>query len=359
MWISRLRFTQQVASQFVRSPAFWQASRAKPGGTLRTPFLPSFLDAAPKASCTASKHVRQSPCQAKAMSSEAPKQISTPKAQKVNIALCQIAVSEDKDKNIQTAKAAIQEATQAGAKLVVLPEMWNCPYSNESFPKYAEDIDAGSSASVSAMSSAAKENAVTLVAGSIPESSNGKLYNTCCVFDDQGKLLVKHRKVHLFDIDIPGKITFKESETLTQGDDFTVVDTPACRVGIGICYDLRFPELAMVYAQRGVQLIVYPGAFNMTTGPAHWELLQKARAVDNQLFVATCSPARNQGAGYTAWGHSMIIDPFAAIVAQTQESAGTVHAEIDFAQVNERRQNMPLFKQKRFDLYALIDKTLS
>ena len=101
------------------------------------------------------------------------------------------------------------------------------------------------------------------------------------------------------------------------------------------------------------------GAFNMTTGPAHWELLQKARAVDNQLFIATCSPARNEGAGYTAWGHSMIIDPFAAIVAQTQEAAGTVHAEIDFAQVNERRQNMPLFKQKRFDLYALIDKTLA
>ena len=99
------------------------------------------------------------------------------------------------------------------------------------------------------------------------------------------------------------------------------------------------------------------GAFNMTTGPAHWELLQKARAVDNQLFIATCSPARDAGAGYTAWGHSMIIDPFAAIVAQTEEKAGTVHAEIDFAQVDQRRQNMPLFKQKRFDLYALNDKT--
>ena len=266
----------------------------------------------------------------------------------MKIALCQIGVSPDKDQNIQEAQKAIQvggcqshhrysfilpeyaclmqlseiaantvwhavivastmqEAAQAGAKLVVLPEMWNCPYSNESFPKYAEDIDAGKSQSVSAMSASAKQCGITLVAGSIPESSNGKLYNTCCIFDDQGKLLAKHRKVstalsmaatlynlssqpmqtslcrwlqyfkqcsfvashhvlagcmqvHLFDIDIPGKITFRESETLTQGETFTVVDTPACRLGIGICYDLRFPELAMVYAQRGVQLIVYPG----------------------------------------------------------------------------------------------------
>ena len=104
--------------------------------------------------------------------------------------------------------------------------------------------------------------------------------------------------------------------------------------------------------------VLHAGAFNMTTGPVHWELLQKARAVDNQLFIATCSPARDAGAGYTAWGHSMIIDPFAAIIAQTEEKATIVHAELDFAQVDERRQNMPLFKQKRFDLYGLVDKTL-
>ena len=106
------------------------------------------------------------------------------------------------------------------------------------------------------------------------------------------------RKTHLFDIDIPGKITFKESLTLTPGQGPTVVDTDAGRLGIGICYDMRFPELAQIYAQRGAQLIVYPGAFNTTTGPLHWELLQRARAVDNQLFVASCSPARNPTSGY-------------------------------------------------------------
>lgn len=97
----------------------------------------------------------------------------------------------------------------------------------------------------------------------------------------------------------------------------------------------------------------------MTTGPAHWELLQKARAVDNQLYVASCSPARDEGAGYTAWGHSMVVDPFASIVAQTDHQAGAVHAELDFAEVDQRRKNMPLFSQKRFDLYAVVDKTLT
>lgn len=119
-------------------------------------------------------------------------------------------------------------------------------------------------------------------------------------------------------------------------------------------------DCTLLLPQLVLTMLTYiAGAFNMTTGPAHWELLQKARAVDNQLFIATCSPARDAGAGYTAWGHSMIIDPFAAIVAQTEEKAGTVHAEIDFAQVDQRRQNMPLFNQKRFDLYALTDKTLT
>lgn len=185
----------------------------------------------------------------------------------------------------------MQDAAEDGARLVVLPEMFNCPYSNDSFPIYAEDVDSGSSESAAALSSAARESSVTLVAGSIPETSDGRLYNTCLVFDSGGKLLAKHRKascgclelalmsnlwtnscilhpltsasadlqIHLFDIDIPGKQTFKESDTLSPGGTITVVDTELGRIGIGICYDIRFPELAMLYSKRGVQLIVYPG----------------------------------------------------------------------------------------------------
>lgn len=283
--------------------------------------------------------------------------IPTPLARKVKVALCQLAVSADKQANLNIARDAIRSAAAQGAELVVLPEMWNCPYSNDSFPTYAEDVDAGDSPSTSMLAAAAAAHRVVLVGGSIPERSAGRLFNTCFVYGADGRLLGRHRKVHLFDIDIPGKITFKESLTLTPGDGLTVVDTEVGLLGIGICYDIRFPEMAMLYAARGVQLIVYPGAFNMTTGPAHWQLLQQARAVDNQLFVATCSPARDLGAGYVAWGHSTAVGPFAEILGAADEKPGIVLCEMDFGQIEERRQNMPLRQQKRTDLYALLDLT--
>ncbi|MEW5301148.1 MAG: hypothetical protein WDW36_004027 [Sanguina aurantia] len=277
----------------------------------------------------------------------------------VKIALCQLSVGTDKAVNISNAQRAIKEAARAGAGLVVLPEMWNCPYSNASFPAYAEDIEAGGSPSVSAMSQCARELSITLVAGSIPERSGGRLYNTCMVFGTGGEVLGKHRKVHLFDIDIPGKMTFKESLTLSPGDSPTVVDTAVGRLGIGICYDLRFPELAMIYANRGVQLIVYPGAFNTVTGPLHWELLQRGRALDNQLFVATCSPSRSgDPAAYQAWGHSTVVGPFAEVLATTGHDETTVHAELDFGQIVERRGAIPVQVQKRYDLYQVVDKSL-
>ncbi|KAH9805124.1 Omega-amidase [Citrus sinensis] len=227
------------------------------------------------------------------------------------VGLCQLSVTADKERNIAHARRAIEEAAEKGAKLIILPEIWNSPYSNDSFPVYAEDIDAGGDASPSTamLSEVARLLKITIVGGSIPERSGDRLYNTCCVFGSDGKLIAKHRKIHLFDIDIPGKITFIESKSLTAGETPTIVDTDVGRIGIGICYDIRFQELAMIYGARGAHLICYPGAFNMTTGPLHWELLQRARATDNQLYVATCSPARDEGAGYVAWGHSTLVGP--------------------------------------------------
>ncbi|GLC43809.1 Omega-amidase, chloroplastic [Pleodorina starrii] len=287
----------------------------------------------------------------------APVYAPLPPPQKVKVAVCQLHVTADKEENLQTARRAIENAAAQGAKLVVLPEMWNCPYSNDSFPTYAEDIEGGASGSVAMLSAAAAAAGVTLVAGSIPERCGERLYNTCCVFNSRGELLAKHRKVHLFDIDIPGKITFKESLTLSPGPGPTVVDTEAGRLGIGICYDIRFPELAQLYAARGCQVLIYPGAFNMTTGPVHWELLAKARAVDNQIFVITCSPARNPASSYQAWGHSTVVGPFAEILATTGHEPDTIVADMDYAQLAERRANMPLRQQKRHDLYELLDKT--
>ncbi|KAK4493274.1 hypothetical protein RD792_017849 [Penstemon davidsonii] len=202
------------------------------------------------------------------------------------IALCQLSVSANKERNIAHARKVIEEAAEKGARLVLLPEIWNSPYSNDSFPVYAEDIDAGGneSPSTAMLAELAQSLQITVVGGSIPERSGDKLYNTCCVFDTDGKLKAKHRKIHLFNIDIPGQMTFKESKTLTAGETPIIVDTDVGRIGIGICYDIRFQELAAIYAARGAHLLCYPGAFNMTTGPLHWELLQRARAADCQVL---------------------------------------------------------------------------
>ena len=266
-------------------------------------------------------------------------------------------VTDDKQRNIQEARNFIAEAAASGAELIVLPEMWNCPYSNDSFPTYAEDASSGYAPSFSFLSDSAKDHKVIIVGGSIPEKSEGSLYNTCFVFGRDGRLLGFHRKIHLFDIDIPDKITFRESDTLTAGKQPTIIDTDLGRIAIGICYDIRFQELAAIYASRGAHILIYPGAFNMTTGAAHWELLQRARAVDNQLFVATCSPTRNEEGPYVAWGHSTVVGPFAEILGTTDHKDSIVYANLDLSLIPQRRTNMPLQKQRRDDLYALLDLT--
>ncbi|KAL9224230.1 hypothetical protein vseg_000290 [Gypsophila vaccaria] len=196
---------------------------------------------------------------------------------------------------------------------------------------------------------------ITIVGGSIPERVGDRIYNTCCVVGTDGRLKAKHRKIHLFDIDIPGKMTFKESKTLTAGDTPTVVDTDVGRIGIGICYDIQFQELSAIYAARGAYLLCYPGAFSMTTGPLHWDLSQRSRAADNQLFVATCSPARDTNAGYVAWGHSSLIGPFGEVLATTEHEEAVVVAEIDYSLVEQRRMYLPVINQRRGDLYQIVD----
>lgn len=266
------------------------------------------------------------------------------------LALVQLAVSASKADNLQNAARLIKQASQNGAKVVALPECFNSPYGTSYFKDYAERIP-GQSTDV--LSKAAKENNIFLIGGSIPEEDNGKLYNTCTVYNPEGNMVAKHRKVHLFDIDVPGKICFKESETLSPGKDFTTFDTPYCKIGIGICYDIRFPELAYIYSDLGCKLLVYPGAFNMTTGPAHWELLQRSRAIDNQLYVSSVSPARDEKATYTAWGHSSVVSPWGEVVANTEHEETIVYYNINPDYVDEVRSQIPIRSQKRNDLYKL------
>lgn len=195
------------------------------------------------------------------------------------------------------------------------------------------------------------DNGIYIIGGSIPEKDNDKIYNTCTVWDPSGNLIAKHRKVHLFDIDVKGGIRFKESETLTAGEQLTIIEIDGHKIGIGICYDIRFEEMARLYRNAGCEMLVYPAAFNMTTGPLHWELLQRSRANDNQLYVVTISPARDETADYIAWGHSMVVDPWAKVVKSAKENEEVLVHDIDFSLVKQVREQIPVFVQRRTDLY--------
>ncbi|KAJ5730437.1 uncharacterized protein N7483_004945 [Penicillium malachiteum] len=211
-----------------------------------------------------------------------------------------------------------------------------------------------------ALSAIAAEANAYLVGGSIPElePSTKKYYNTSLVFSPTGSLIGTHRKTHLFDIDIPGKITFKESDVLSPGNQLTVVDLPEYgKIGLAICYDIRFPEAAMIAARKGAFLLVYPGAFNTTTGPLHWSLLGRARAVDNQSYVALCSPSRDLESTYHAYGHSLIIDPSAKVLTEAEEKETIIYADLDNDAIVDIRKSIPIYTQRRFDVYPDVSES--
>jgi omega-amidase len=306
-------------------------------------------------------------------------------AKQLRVALCQFHVTEDKVLNLQTCANYIDRAcvVQRGTDpkkidLIVLPEIWNSPYATAAFADYAEPLpNVGNATALSETDSPsawllqqkAVEHQIWIVGGSVPEcdvgdDENQVLYNTCLVFNPQGHIVAKHRKVHLFDINVPGGITFYESDTLAAGSQVTSFTTPWCNIGIGICYDIRFPEYALLLAET-CQMLIYPGAFNLVTGPAHWELLQRGRAVDTQSYVLTASPARtivnsepNTGRypPYTAWGHSTVVAPWGDVIATTDETESIVVADIDLSKVDAMRQSIPVRNQKRNDLYTLDKK---
>ena len=272
---------------------------------------------------------------------------------KLKLALCQMNVIDDKEENIKNASLMIAKACK-NADFIVLPEMFNCPYSNDKFIEYCEIEN--DSFTLNKISSLAKKNNVYILAGSIPEKENENLYNTSYLFNKQGEIIAKHRKMHLFDIDVKDQITFKESDVLTAGDEFTIVETEFGKIGIGICYDIRFPELARIMVENGALILFYPGAFNMTTGPAHWELLFRSRALDNQVYCVGVAPALNTEASYHSFGHSIITSPWGEIIAEASEKEEIIFGEIDLSEIKKIREELPLLKNKREDLYEVRKK---
>lgn len=273
---------------------------------------------------------------------------------KIKLALCQMNVIDNKAANIKKASLMIEESVKNNADFIVLPEMFNCPYSNDKFIEYSEEEQ--DSPTLNKISALAKKNEVYILAGSIPERESDRLYNTSYLFNRKSEIIAKHRKMHLFDIDIEDQITFKESDVLTAGDEFTIANTEFGKIGIGICYDIRFVELARIMVENKALLLFYPGAFNMATGPAHWELLFRSRALDNQVFCIGVAPALNKDASYHSYGHSIVTNPWGEVIVQSNEKEDLIFCEIDLDEIKKVREEIPLLKNKRKDLYEVICK---
>eukprot|EP00922_Rhytidocystis_sp_ex-Travisia-forbesii_P005995 GHVS01008703.1.p1 GENE.GHVS01008703.1~~GHVS01008703.1.p1 ORF type:complete len:395 (+),score=104.38 GHVS01008703.1:1570-2754(+) len=285
----------------------------------------------------------------------------------------------------------------AALDILVLPEMWNTPYSTGLFSAFAiplpdigwrrraaEEEEGGpppacqpSDDVCSYLSTLASTGSMFVVGGSVAEEVKDMkttICNTCMVFDPQGTLIAKHRKVHLFDINVPSTTTsssspsssicFRESDTLSAGNAITTFTTPFGIVGVGICYDLRFPLLSAAMRHlRGVDLLIFPGAFNHVTGPAHWLALLRARAIDNQSVVVGCSlgvpqlaqtgcQVREEG-DYPAYGHSCVVDAWGRVKCEMGGGVGVAYCEVDMAEVKHVRQVVPVGEQQRKDLYKL------
>ena len=294
------------------------------------------------------------------------------------VALVQLQPGADPATNRRTAEAWLERALDppAGSRrptLLMLPEIWNAPYAAEHFGAHAEPIPEpgslladGPSPSLAVVARLARRHGVSVIAGSIPErGADGRIYNTATVINGEGRLLARHRKLHLFDVDVPGGIRFRESDSLSAGDQLTVLsgdgdplatglEQPP-NLGLLICYDIRFPELALLMQQQlGCSVIACPAAFNTTTGPRHWHLVMRARAVDTQCFVLACSSARpTSGDGYPSYGHSLVVDPWGTVLAEAGPGEQILQAELDLTQVSLARQAIPTGEQRRHDLYRL------
>lgn len=270
----------------------------------------------------------------------------------MRLTVLQLKVTDDKSANLKKVERLCREETIRESDFLVLPEMFNCPYEEKRFEEFAEEIPGRST---ELLSRVARETETYIVGGSIPEKSPKKteegIFNTSVILDPDGEIIGKHRKIHLFRVDYPGRIRFDEAKYLNSGDEVTVVETDYGKVGVAICYDLRFPELIRSMTQAGSRMIFFPAAFNTTTGPAHWRTLLRTRAIDNQVFVVAASPARNRDSSYRAYGHSLVADPWGEVLAEAGEAEATLDLKIDLDKVEEVRKRLPLLESLRPEVY--------
>jgi predicted amidohydrolase len=260
-------------------------------------------------------------------------------------AAVQMCSTDDLAANLATVRALADRAAAEGAKLVVLPECFSFLGRKEGDKlAIAEALD-GRGPITGALRELAAKHGVWIVGGGTPELVPGDIrrtYNTAVVVDPRGELVARYRKIHLFDVDIPGGAVLRESDATAPGAGLVVVDVAGAKVGISICYDLRFPELyRRLVKEHGAQVLLVPAAFTAHTGAAHWHLLLRARAVENQAWVVAAAQHGKHNEKRESYGHSLIVDPWGAVVAEQDAWDGVVIADLDAATVEKRRTQMP------------------
>jgi deaminated glutathione amidase len=272
----------------------------------------------------------------------------------MRVAAVQLNSTNDKDRNLETARRLVREAAAAGAELVALPEKWNLLAPPAELEAGAEELDGG--VSTEAARGWAREHGIHVLAGSIGERVAGadRLFNTSALIDPSGGLIAVYRKIHMFDVEVGG-VTYRESEAEQPGDEIVTAAAGAVEVGLTVCYDLRFPELYRILAVRGARLITVPSAFTLATGRDHWEVLLRARAIENQAFVLAPNQVGQAPPHYVSYGRSMIVDPWGVVLAQAADREGVIVADLDLERQTAIRESLPSLANRRPEAYRWPD----
>jgi predicted amidohydrolase len=268
---------------------------------------------------------------------------------RIRVACVQLTSGTDKAANLERAERLVARAAAGGADVVVLPEKWNGIGDTEALRALAEPLEGGS---VSAMAEWARTHGVTLVGGSITEAREGreKLSNTSVLLDPDGAVVAVYRKIHLFDVEVGGHV-YRESEAEEPGTEPVVAESEGWPIGLSVCYDVRFPELYRILALEGAELVTVPAHFTLYTGKDHWHVLLRARAIENQLYVAAAAQVGVTGVGRPSYGRSVIVDPWGIVLAQAPDEETVISAEIDRARLLDVRAKLPSLKNRQPEAY--------
>jgi len=261
-------------------------------------------------------------------------------------AAVQMTSTAEVERNLDAAEALVERAAVRGAAFVGLPE--NFAYLRSEGQPVPEP-QALDGPWVARMAGLARRLHVTLLLGSLPERVEGdsRVRNTAVLLGPDGDTIAAYRKIHLFDIDLPGMEHLKESKAVLPGEEVVVAEAPFGRVGLSICYDLRFPELYRELVRRGAQVLAVPSAFTERTGKAHWEVLLRARAVENLAYVLAPAQVGHHGGGRVSHGQAMVVDPWGAVLAQVADGEGIAVAELDFERQERLRRELPALRHRR------------